>query len=490
MNKLLTRPARMSGEGQTAAAVAEEKSHMEKAEKKHVRGAAVFAVAVIIAAAAAVLTAVLFAGGRPPAEGTGEAETAGGTGRPAASETEATGVSDRVTETDAGSPGDTSAGTVDGPGSASVSSGTVPHDSGTSGSSGGGAGESGTSPEGSASVPDVSTALPEPESSKTPEASSVTAGVSGPLTSSPATQPPATAVTDPVTSSPGTSSSPVTTQAPVTTSRPVSEPVPGTTGPASPPQDPADARFPVYGYASAAGPSHVHSYSPSGTVEPSCRFGGYTLYVCDCGACEIGDTSAARGHSLLYAAYDLTDDAPAGPESPVALVSFCTVCLEFSVKTDILENLRSFGITADSLAEGPGGIVFEYGGKSYRYSPEEPDLSTHTVPDMPDSPRPVEPAAFGDLLRVDPPALTGPSGTQYPSTMIMRDGSAVNFCWYKRGGTVEARVLTEYLDAGVGECCWGWSFDSARRVWTFGVWYHPQLNSWYFRTLDFDPAFS
>ncbi|MBO7360098.1 MAG: hypothetical protein J6V48_03125, partial [Clostridia bacterium] len=218
----------------------------------------------------------------------------------------------------------------------------------------------------------------------------------------------------------------------------------------------------------------------------TCLRGGYTLWSCDCGRCELRDILDASGHSQLYMAYTDKVGVPTS-SSIVKLVSFCRVCHSFSETADMASNLRLYGISLAAVRHGADEIVFEYEGVSYPYTPAETDNHTHTVPDRPEGAMPVEPKDILSLPAVEVPDI-GYLSSGLPSAMIMRDGSVVYFCWYKKGNSVSARVLTEYLQAEVGECVWGWAFDDIKRVWTFGVWYHPQSSTWYFRRLDYDSS--
>jgi len=295
--------------------------------------------------------------------------------------------------------------------------------------------------------------------------------------------------TSPVTTSPVTTARPVETTSPVTTKKPTETSAPVTTAKPVETTSPADADYPVWGYEPAVPSGHIHSYKASETLEPTCEYGGYTLEKCSCGSTRMTGLTAKTGHTLQHAAYRL-EPGELTADSLVMHVSFCGKCFKFFNEKTMLSDLGCYGIYAGRVLDSADDVCFETEGQSYPYAGHMLDMTTHVCPSMPSVQCPVTKADISKLPKLHIPDISSNDKNSYPFSAVMRDGSVINACWSKTGNGFAPSVIKDSLNIDVGNCGWGWSYDSYYKVWVLGVWYHPQVNTWYFKMYDTDPRFS
>ena len=283
--------------------------------------------------------------------------------------------------------------------------------------------------------------------------------------------PPVTTVSPPVTASPPS----------VTTSSPpaVSTPSPGQVYPV-----PEDTAFPLIEYDPPVPAGHTHSYAAAEVFAPSCEYGGYTKYRCECGMSELRDFTRAAGHKNSYAAFYRD-----GAGGAVMLVSCCSVCGKITTTLTGASGVATYGIAESDIKPGPSGIRFSVNGKSVEYVYEPVDTTNYICPPMPADPSPLEFADITALPKVSLPELRKNDRTRYPVTAVMRDGSTLDCEIYVSAGEVTLKVIPALMDIPLGGCEWGFAFNDVDRCFVYGYWIHPQYDTWLFTVRDYDPAF-
>ena len=320
------------------------------------------------------------------------------------------------------------------------------------------------------SSPPLTTVSPHVSTSSQPVSS-----VAPPITT---VSPPVTTVSPPVT----TVSPPVTASPPsVTTSSPpaVSTPSAGQVYPV-----PEDTAFPLIEYDPPVPAGHTHSYAAAEVFAPSCEYGGYTKYRCECGMSELRDFTRAAGHKNSYAAFYRD-----GAGGAVMLVSCCSVCGKITTTLTGASGVATYGIAESDIKPGPSGIRFSVNGKSVEYVYEPVDTTNYICPPMPADPSPLEFADITALPKVSLPELRKNDRTRYPVTAVMRDGSTLDCEIYVSAGEVTLKVIPALMDIPLGGCEWGFAFNDVDRCFVYGYWIHPQYDTWLFTVRDYDPAF-